>query len=427
MRIERKNPKQDSRETRVKQSIKVLFWGLLFLLVLVACQPAPEPTTAPEAVENTATATQAPPTPTPVTPTTTQRPTSTPRPTRTPTQTPEPQPYGPEDFPEGINPLTGLPVPDLELLDRRPVAVKVQMAPRIERPAYGISLADIVFDFYQSFGEIRLTAIFYGQDAEQVSPVRSARLFDGPIVNMYQALFWFGSADPRILNNLYESPVGNQLVIPGNDTCPPMCRVDVRGYNHLAVDTSGVKEFAEKKRINNERPNLDGMLFDPEPPEDGLSGEEVAVIMNRSRYEQWEYDPETGRYLRFQESEDFSDLGGTYEPLMDALTEEQVAADNVVVLFAIHEFAFRTNPGVNEIIEIELRGTGPAVAFRDGQAYEVTWNREELDAPLYLTFSDGTRYSYKPGNTWYQVIGQASDTVKPGEGDADWQFHFFMP
>jgi hypothetical protein len=33
--------------------------------------------------------------------------------------------YGPKDYPVYINPLTGLPVPDPALLDRRPIAVKI--------------------------------------------------------------------------------------------------------------------------------------------------------------------------------------------------------------------------------------------------------------------------------------------------------------
>ena len=52
--------------------------------------------------------------------------------------------YGPGDFPEQINPLTGLKAVDPALLDRRPMIVKIQNAPRDSRPAWGLSLADHV-------------------------------------------------------------------------------------------------------------------------------------------------------------------------------------------------------------------------------------------------------------------------------------------
>ena len=56
-------------------------------------------------------------------------PTSTP--TMEPSPTPEPilEAVGPFDFPENVNPLTGLVVSDPAILDRRPVLVKVANYP----------------------------------------------------------------------------------------------------------------------------------------------------------------------------------------------------------------------------------------------------------------------------------------------------------
>src|SRR5512139_3990916 len=56
---------------------------------------------------------------------------SSPLPTITPTLVPSPtaiptrHTYGPYSFPKEINPLTGLPVEDLILLERRPIVIKV--------------------------------------------------------------------------------------------------------------------------------------------------------------------------------------------------------------------------------------------------------------------------------------------------------------
>jgi hypothetical protein len=44
---------------------------------------------------------------------------------------------------------------------------------------------------------------------------------------------------------------------------------------------------------------------------------------------------------------------------------------------------------------------------------------------LYLTNPDGTPFPYKPGNTWYQVIGQASTITNPD--DDSWRFEFLIP
>jgi hypothetical protein len=79
----------------------------------------------------------------------------------------------------------------------------------------------------------------------------------------------------------------------------------------------------------------------------------------------------------------------------------------------------------SEIIEILVSGSGPAFAFRDGEVHEVRWNIPAPDSVLYLTYEDGTPYPYKPGSTWYQVIGQNSSITSPEDGT--WRFEFMIP
>ena len=95
-----------------------------------------------------------------------------------------------------INPLTGLPVSDPALLERRPMAIKVTKFPRSVRPEWGLSQADNVYNYYIGDQMTRFIGVFYGTDASRVGPVRSAH-FDENIIRMYKAIFVFGSADPR--------------------------------------------------------------------------------------------------------------------------------------------------------------------------------------------------------------------------------------
>ncbi|MEJ2600702.1 MAG: DUF3048 domain-containing protein [Anaerolineales bacterium] len=399
---------------------KKMTWLTLVILLgttlLGACSPG-GPTAAPQntqAINNpgNATATEAVPT---TTPTATLAPaTATPIPS--PTATEVPKAYGPDNFPSDVDPLTGLKVSDPTLLDRRPLAVKVQMIPRGERPPWGVSKADIVYDYYQNFGATRLFAVFYGQDAEEVGPIRSARLLDGPLVSMYQAIFAFGSADQRILNRLFNSTYADRLILQGSQDCPPMCRVDPNGPNYLVTNTAELSKYAVAKNINNDRPTLNGMSFDPQTPSAGEPGQRVYVRFNFNDYNRWDYNTTSGRYLRFQDSADDNGGGEQYVPLLDKSTGQQIAADNVVVLFVSHEYAFNTRAGLSEIVQINLNGTGKAYAFRDGKAYPVTWNAENGKV-LYLTNADGTPYQYKPGNTWYQIVGLNSKIENQLPGD----------
>ena len=114
----------------------------------------------------------------------------------TPTITPlyPPEGYGPANFPANVDPLTGLPVSDPALLQRRPMLIKVSNLPRNVRPQWGLSLADLIFEYYTEEGSTRFAAIFYSKDASMVGPIRSGRFIDGDLVQGYKAVFAFGSA-----------------------------------------------------------------------------------------------------------------------------------------------------------------------------------------------------------------------------------------
>ena len=139
---------------------------------------------------------------------------------------PTPLPSGYQGVPifvpsTNTNPLTGLTVTNPELLARRPMVIKITQYPRYTRPQSGLSLADVVYEYYIEDKVTRFIAIFYGNDAEQVGPVRSGRFFDEHIARMYQAFFVFKYADPRVYDYFKESDLADYLVVPGNGSCPP--------------------------------------------------------------------------------------------------------------------------------------------------------------------------------------------------------------
>lgn len=170
--------------------------------------------------------------------------------------------------------------------------------------------------------------------------------------------------------------------------------------------------------VSNGRQNLDGMSFQRQAPEGGAAGTQLFTRFSISAYSRWDYDPATGRYLRFQDAQEDNGQGEAFAPMVDQLNGQQVSAANVVLLVVPHEYKFRATN--SEIVDILLNGTGTAVAFRDGQAYTVTWNRPELDTTLYLTNPDGSPFPFKPGNTWFEVVGQTSELLKPAVGVWRW-------
>ncbi len=332
-----------------------------------------------------------------------------------------------EDFPADINPLTGLRVVDPAILDRRPVSVKISNFPRSVRPQWGLSLADIVYEYYHNNDLTRFHAIFYSHDAQQVGPIRSGRLFDSYLMDIYESLMVFASADPRVLDRFAREQLPWQMVPNLNGDCPPdpVCRYEPESLNYLVTDTSTIGDYALRNEGENDRPNLHGMPFGLDVPAGGQPLQRVYLYYSYSAYSYWDYDAASGRYLRNEDTqEDLSGRGEAYAPLTDQLTGQQIGTENVVVLFVPHLHYFYspatdTLPAT-EVVDMDFSGHGTAYAFRDGQVYELEWVNEEGQI-LYLVDANGVRYPFKPGTTWFEVV---NDDSKLFQSDNSWRFEF---
>ncbi len=382
--------------------------------------PLPAYTLSPEPSElasrlSSPTATQAAP----------ASPTALPSPTATPTPLPTPRGIGPESFPPGVNPLTGLRVPDPSLLKRRPMAIKITHFPRAVRPQWGLSLADVVYEYYIEDGLTRFTAVFYGNDASRAGPVRSGRYFDEHIFRMYRAIFVFANADQQVEDHLLETEYLNYFVVERRDNCPPLCRDRTNrvynAYNNLLADTAGLNDYIGlDRRVDLSRPDLPGMYFNAWPPAGGVPAASLDIHYSTQAYLRWEYDPASRRYLRWQETADWEDGQGSLAPLIDSLTGSRIAADNVVLLQMEHQ-TIKEQP---EIIAMDFVGTGRAIVLRDGQIHVAAWVRSDIDAPLRLQTPSGDPFPLKPGTTYYQVLGLSSTASQLGSA---WRFDFLMP
>jgi hypothetical protein len=161
--------------------------------------------------------------------------------------------FGPDEYPFFINPLTGLKVEYLSLLDRRPIAVKVTNYPRGTRPQYGLPQADIIFEYLLERQIPRFIALYYGQDASKVGPIRSGRLFDEHIMRMYDAFLVFGNADNRVMDYMVEleKHFVTSLVVeyeedfpcPNNSPYYLCVDTDIKSYNNLFTNIKLMEEY----------------------------------------------------------------------------------------------------------------------------------------------------------------------------------------
>jgi hypothetical protein len=326
------------------------------------------------------------------------------------------------------NPLTGLPVSDPSFLQHRPLAIKVSNSPDYVRPQSGLSLADVVYEYYIEWGDTRFVGIFYSNvsAAERVGPVRSGRYFDEHLVRMYHGYLMFKGADPRELDYFHSLDISSFFITVGFGNCPPyfMGPYNREGYNNVFFNASKWEACTTRKGWDNSPQTISGGFFSDETP---LSPTIVTRIYNyysAVNYSFWAYEPGQRNYVRYQESKDLINRKAeAYEILYDDFTREPVTAENVVVLFVPYIFTSQ-GQAQDEIYNPQLIDYGNAYVFRDGVVIPARWNRTSIDQPFILTHSDGTPVYLRPGQTFYQLMGVTSRQILDG---TDWRFEFVTP
>jgi hypothetical protein len=331
-------------------------------------------------------------------------------PTAVPTVQASPTPYptweptptgaiGPFEFPEGVNPLTGLPMSDPSLLKRRPLAVKISNAPNVVRPQAGIGQADLVFEHITEGRLTRFTAVFWTNTPPRVGSIRSARLIDLEIATMYDAIFAFSGASNGVREKILKSTFAERA-LEGVTVGPPVFYRDdsIEVPHNMFGSPTALWKRASDKGVNVPPTALGGMIFSQTPRPAGDPAITIQVDYGPTTAE-WRYDKQSGRYARWSDG----------QPHVDANTKEQITSANVIILRSWHQFdynivesEFQGNKSYS--IEIQLWTLGPAIVCRDGQCVKGLWNRWNKADRLSFWTEDHQPIYLKPGNTWFQVV-----------------------
>ena len=260
-----------------------------------------------------------------------------------------------------------------------------------------------------------------------MGPVRSARIFDAEIVQMYQSAFSFNGAHKSdtvkkldVLGYLEEQLDQNYFIVETTSCEPYLCRdKNIPGYNNLFGNTYAMSQLITQRGIDNSRPNLESNYFYSMGIRSSTEAARIYTYFSFQSYNRWDYDALTEHYLRFQGNSYETE---TYLQLIDPLTEQPIGADNVVYLLVPHAFYYKSE--TSEIFEIELSGSGDGYVFRDGLAYKVRWQRTATEKPLSILTMRGAAFPLKPGTTFFEIINTTS-VIR--QNDADWIFEFQRP
>jgi hypothetical protein len=279
--------------------------------------------------------------------------------------------------------------------------------------------------FYGSFPDPDALPVNQDMTVERptgIGPIRSGRTAYESIRAHLNGFLVMASADKNVRAQL--SGITN---IFGSDS---------DNINSAMIDVSRLMDIAEavKKPVSSEM--LGGNVYDSVVPSEGVPATRLWVFYNALDQVLWEYQPDLGGYYRYQDNADES---GQYTLMKDAFTGQPLLYENVIVLFAEHEFKKPTL--IN--IKLDYIKQGKALLFRDGLMFKIFWNTKAgeyeqstgLVRPIQYTNYWNEAFPLKPGQSWVHLVDinhryWEANPARPFEslaGSAFWSVRFYDP
>lgn len=372
---------------------------------------APRPTfTATAAVPPTAASAPtavAPPTNTTVPPAATNAPAATatqPPAVATPTANPD------------VNPLTGLPVANPALLKLRPLHVCIDNDTGA-RPHLGLTQADVVYEYLmERYYNTRFTAVYWGQEAARIGPMRSVRLVNLELAPQYDALMACqGGSNGTLWNILHDGRAAYYeffdytyawmdmnfatgfFTVYGRHSNPQV------GTLLTETSTTLLRKWLASNG-QEKAAKVAGFAFSPAgaAAPQAMPAATVSIpFPSDCCAVQWTYDAASQRYLRTMNG----------EPHVDAASNERISAANVIVVYATYDVS-PIDEGYGAMgWRVRLTGEGKASVFRDGVALAAIWKRAGLMDFMQLVDGQGKPIPLHPGNSWIEIVPDVDFTV----------------
>lgn len=286
------------------------------------------------------------------------------------------------------------------------------------RPQSGLSYADVVYEAVAEGGITRFLGIFYCQDAPQIGPVRSARVYFINFLSEYGPFPLYTHVGGA--NEGGPADALGEIAGLGWDGYNDLNQFSIgfptfwRDYNrlghtvateHTMYSTTG-KLWAYAKQNRNITSNTkDGAwdkTFTPYGFKDDtdLSARPISQTVHlefwssdSDYFVDWIYDPKANVYKR--------NNGGV--PHLDKDTNKQLSTKNLVVF---HMEESHANDGYENNVHLLYKniGSGDADVFIDGKQIKATWRKDSRTARTLLYDSSKNPIKFDRGTIWFSVL-----------------------
>lgn len=298
-----------------------------------------------------------------------------------------------------VNPYTGLPKGENYPEGRRGVAVMINNV-RAALPQRGINQADVLYEMVTESGITRLMALYRDyQQMPTVGPLRSARdqhvQLMIPLDCMYAHIGTSSYAAEMLETYRYQ----DSKAIDGRYKTYYWVDAERRrtlGQEHCVyMNGSSFSQAVEKYELDfasEPAPIFNFGRYDAEPRvlQDG-DAQQISIRFSSYADSVFTYNPDTGRYYK----EEFG------QPQIDANTNEQYSAENVLLLFADID---KYPDGVLSHVNFDSQGAG--LYFCKGRYEKVRWMKGVANMPLRIVDQEGTETDQiiNPGQTYVAVV-----------------------
>lgn len=289
------------------------------------------------------------------------------------------------------NPLTGeMNLPD-SAVGKQPVSIMVSNS-QSALPQAGIGQADLVYETVVEGGITRIMALFADPNAIPLTgPVRSVREYYIDLAAPFNPVFvHFGGSETgyTALKNANLSEIDG-MTSP-NAFYQDNALASLKGKEHSYFVSSQTLQSSLAAFENDRAFNYpDAFAFSNEPSESSQTATSVHVPFSTSYVSDFVYDASTQKYLKSQFA----------APQIDKNTGEQIAVDNVFILYANVTGA---SDG-SERREIDF-SSGMGVYCTKGGAVNMMWSKDSQKSPFLFLSEDGDELKVSPGQSWVCII-----------------------
>lgn len=327
--------------------------------------------------------------------------TAVPVPSEKPSPKPSAAPAPSPTAPAFTNPLTGEAVA-VDLSMNRPYAIMINNLIAAQ-PQCGISNADIIFEVPVEGYITRMMAVFQDPtDAGTIGSVRSCRHYYLDLAGAFDAIYIHAGGSPQGYYRLYSYDVDHVDGVNGADDIfyRDEDRLAYMDLEHTLM-TSGelIDQYVPTYgfRMEHEAGYTNNLIFAQESAlTGGTAASEITVNVTPDKVTRFSYNAQTGKYGVTQYDDTYADGNN------DAAFEPA----NVLVLRA--DIYVMDDEGR---VHVELESSGTGYLFTNGQAAEIKWSKESMDAPFVFTYADGSPMELSVGKSYVCVTYDDSEII----------------